>query len=121
LSTQHPIINGGRPHPRPGAGSLPSQVTIYGWSIKTHATQLAIETVLIPGPDGVEVRSGGRHVALLAFAAMMAWFLASQIEIGFHPFDGERTELGFQGDMEEFAMLGPRLNAFTVESEADIQ
>jgi transcriptional regulator with XRE-family HTH domain len=90
-------------------------------SLRTHPTQPAIEALLFPGTDGVEVRSGGRNEGLLAFAAMMVWFLAAQLEIDFHPFDGTRTKLGFEGDMEEFAMLGPSLNAFTVEQESEIQ
>src|SRR5215204_4342611 len=32
LSTQHRIINGGRPHLLTGLPTLTSQVTIYGWS-----------------------------------------------------------------------------------------
>jgi transcriptional regulator with XRE-family HTH domain len=88
-------------------------------SLKTHPTQPAIEAMLVSVPDGVEVRSGGRDEMLLAFAAIMVWFLAAQLEINFHQFDGTRTELGFQGDMEEFAMLGPRLNAFTTESRTE--
>lgn len=90
-------------------------------SIRTHPTQLAIEDVLVPRSEGVEVRTGGGDEVLLAFAAIMVWSLASQLETEFQPFDGTRTGLGFQGDMEEFAMLGFSLNAFTTEPKPDAQ
>jgi transcriptional regulator with XRE-family HTH domain len=88
-------------------------------SLRTHPTQLGIEAVLVPEQEGIQVRSGGRSEGLLAFAAMMVWFLAVQLETDFRPFEGQRTELGFQGDVEEFAMLGPSLNAFTMEQDAE--
>lgn len=106
---------------------------IRGWypryrdlSSRTHPTTLAIDALLEVADDAVRVRVDGPDARMLAFAAVMVWTLALQVETGFARADGapsesastgavvvRRTGLGVHGDLDTFAALGATLNRHT--------